>query len=44
MDANSTVIQDLDTSTEYIVQVSATNGAGILFSPMQQGSHCLSKV
>ena len=34
MDANSIVIQDLDpsTSTEYIVQVSATNGAGTIQS------------
>ena len=28
MDANNTVIQDLDSNVEYIVQVSATNGAG----------------
>ena len=32
MDANNTVIQDLDPSTEYIVQVSATNEAGTIQS------------
>ena len=32
MDANNTVIQDLDSNVEYIVQVSATNGAGTIES------------
>ena len=32
MDANNTVIQDLDPNVEYIVQVSATNGAGTIQS------------
>ena len=32
MDANNIVIQDLNPSTEYIVQVSATNGAGTIQS------------
>ena len=33
LDANNNiVIQDLDPSTEYIVQVSATNGAGTIQS------------
>ena len=32
MDTSNTVIQDLYPSTEYIVQVSATNGAGTIQS------------
>ena len=32
IDANNIVIQDLNPSTEYIVQVSATNGAGTIQS------------